>query len=55
MFTTFYNTGARVSEVIGLRRTDVEFDGARSVRIHGKGRKQRVVPLWSSTVARLKE
>jgi site-specific recombinase XerD len=55
MFTTLYNTGARVSEVIGLRRTDVEFDGARCVHIQGKGRKQRVVPLWSSTIARLKE
>jgi integrase/recombinase XerD len=55
MFTTLYNTGARVSEVIGLRRTDVEFEGARCVHIQGKGRKQRVVPLWSSTVARLKE
>jgi site-specific recombinase XerD len=55
MFTTLYNTGARVSEVIGLRRTDVEFGGARCVHIQGKGRKQRVVPLWSSTVARLKE
>jgi len=55
MFTTLYNTGARVSEVTGLRRTDVELDGARCVHIRGKGRKQRVVPLWSSTVARLKE
>jgi len=55
MFTTLYNTGARVSEVIGLRRTDVEFDGARCVHIQGKGRKQRVVPLWSSTIARIKE
>ena len=55
MFMTLYNTGAHVSEVIGLRCTDVEFDGARCVHIHGKGRKQRVVPLWSSTAARLKE
>jgi len=55
MFTTLYNTGARVSEVIGIRRKDVEFDGARCVHIQGKGRNQRVVPLWSSTVARLKE
>ena len=55
MFTILYNTGARVSEAIGLRRTDVEFDGSRCVHIRGKGRKQRVVPLWSSTVARLKE
>jgi integrase/recombinase XerD len=55
MFTTFYNTGARVSEIIGLHRTDVDLDGAARVRIHGKGRKQRVVPLWSSTARRLKD
>jgi len=55
MFTTFYNTGARVSEVVGLRHMDVEFEGARCVHIRGKGRKNRVVPLWSSTAARLKE
>jgi site-specific recombinase XerD len=55
LFATLYNTGARVSEVVGLRCMDVELDGTRCVRILGKGRKQRVVPLWSSTAARLKE
>ncbi len=34
-----YNTGARVSEIIGVRLADV-----------GKGRKQRTMPLWRSTV-----
>jgi site-specific recombinase XerD len=55
LFTLMYNTGARVSEAIGLRRTDVELTPSRTVRINGKGRKQRVIPLWASTVARLRE
>jgi site-specific recombinase XerD len=45
-----YNTGARVSEVIGIRLADVVLDGAACVHLHGKGRKQRTLPLWRSTV-----
>ena len=45
-----YNTGARVSEIIGVRLADVVLDGAASVHLHGKGRKQRTMPLWRSTV-----
>jgi len=55
LFPLMYNTGARVSEAIGLRRTDVELTPSRTVRINGKGRKQRVIPLGASTVARLQE
>lgn len=55
LFALMYNTGARVSEAIGLRRSDVELAPSRIVRIEGKGRKQRVVPLWPSTAARLRE
>jgi integrase/recombinase XerD len=43
----------RVSEVIGLRRGDLAGAEARSVRIRGKGRKDRVVPLWKGTAATL--
>ncbi len=50
-----YNTGARVSEVTALRRHDLALDAARNVRINGKGRKQRMVPLWQSTARRLHE
>jgi len=53
LLTVLYNTGARVSEVIGLRRADVTFAPARVVRIHGKGRKERQVPLWKTTTALL--
>jgi site-specific recombinase XerD len=49
LLTTLYNTGARVSEIVALRVADCDLVGARSVRIRGKGRKERVTPLWPST------
>ena len=46
-----YNTGARVSEITGVKVGEVVLDdGAACVHLHGKGRKQRSVPLWRSTV-----
>jgi integrase/recombinase XerD len=53
MFATLYNTGARVSEITGMKLMDLSLS-TPSVRIHGKGRKQRVMPLWQSTVKLLK-
>lgn len=55
LFALLYNTGARVSEAIGLRRLDVTLEPARTVRITGKGRKQRVVPLWKNTAQGVRE
>lgn len=49
-----YNTGARVSEIIGVTLADVVLDGAACVHLHGKGRKQRTVPLWRSTVRQIR-
>lgn len=49
-----YNTGARVSELAGLRIQDVSLDSRTSVRIRGKGRKNRSVPLWRETVKLLR-
>jgi len=54
MFMTLYNTGARVSEIIRLQVGDVSLENKASILIHGKGRKQRVVPLWKSTHRHLK-
>lgn len=50
-----YNTGARVSEIAALNRHDVQVAPERLVRLQGKGRKQRAVPLWKSTAAHLKQ
>lgn len=49
-----YNTGARVSELIGIRVDDLELHVTPSVRLHGKGRKQRTVPLWKETVGEVR-
>ncbi len=51
LFLLMYNTGARVSEITGIKVGDVVLDtSAACVHLHGKGRKQRSVPLWRSTV-----
>jgi site-specific recombinase XerD len=51
LFLLMYNTGARVSEIVGLKVGDVVLDAAAAcVHLHGKGRKQRSIPLWHSTV-----
>ena len=51
LFLLMYNTGARVSEVIGVKVGEVVLDAsAACVHLHGKGRKQRSVPLWRTTV-----
>jgi len=49
MLATFYNTGARVSEIADARVADLSSDRHRCLRVHGKGRKERVVPLWPRT------
>jgi site-specific recombinase XerD len=50
-----YNTGARVSEITGLRIGDLHLDDGGAVHIRGKGRKQRSAPLWRQTVRLLRQ
>jgi integrase/recombinase XerD len=54
LFTVLCNTGARISEITGLRIADVLLDRAAALHLHGKGRKERVIPLWKSTAAQLR-
>lgn len=54
LLVLLYNTGARVSELAGLQIQDVSLDSRMSVHIHGKGRKNRSVPLWRKTVKLLR-
>lgn len=53
-FSMMYNTGARVSEMIGIRCRDVVLEGQPAVHLRGKGRKERSVPLWRPTAALIK-
>ena len=54
LLTILYNTGARVSEVIGIYVADLVLDGVACVHLCGKGRKQRSTPLWKSTVQEIR-
>jgi len=49
-----YNTGARVSEALTLRSGDIRLERPRQVRFLGKGRKERICPLWSETASALR-
>jgi site-specific recombinase XerD len=49
-----YNTGVRVSEVLSLSVGALELGTPGQVQVQGKGRKDRMCPLWRSTKALLK-
>ena len=49
-----YNTGMRVQELVDLNVNHLRFSRPCSVRIFGKGRKERTCPLWTETVAAVK-
>jgi site-specific recombinase XerD len=45
-----YNTGMRAQELVDLDVNDLRFSRPFSVRIYGKGKKERICPLWKETV-----
>ena len=49
-----YSSGLRVGELVSLRREDVHLVGG-TVRVSGKGRKVRIVPVGEKAVRALKE
>jgi integrase/recombinase XerC len=49
----FYSTGIRLSELLGVRRADMDLE-RRTVSVLGKGRKQRIVPFGSHAEAALR-
>lgn len=52
LLEVLYGTGARVSEVVNLTADDIDVDGA-ALRLFGKGRKERIVPLGSYAIEAL--
>ncbi len=54
LFAMMYNTGARVSEVVNTLVSDVTLNPSGTFRFRGKGRKERVLPLWKTTTKTLR-
>jgi site-specific recombinase XerD len=46
--------GLRVSELVGLRIDQLTLQGQASLLVHGKGRRERCLPLWKETASALK-
>ena len=55
LLSVLYDTGARVQELIDLSVGDVRLDPPAQLRLLGKGRKTRAVPLMESTVQLLRQ
>jgi integrase/recombinase XerC len=47
---TIYSCGLRISELCGLRVDDIDFN-EQSVRVRGKGKKERLVPIGAPALA----
>lgn len=54
LLLALFNTGARVQELLDLRPCDLQLVRPFQVRLRGKGRKERVCPLWPHTVELLR-
>jgi site-specific recombinase XerD len=50
-----YNTGARVQELTGVRASDLRLASPPQVLLRGKGRKERICPLWASTTREVRD
>lgn len=48
-----YGTGVRVSELVGLGINDIDFGGLR-IRVKGKGKKERIVPVADMHIEMIK-
>jgi site-specific recombinase XerD len=49
-----FAAGLRVSELTGLRLEDLSLQPHASILVHGKGRRERCLPLWKQTVTALR-
>ena len=49
LFALLYNTGARIQEALDLCPQSIRFRSPAQVTLFGKGRKERLCPLWPET------
>lgn len=50
---TFYSTGMRISELVGLRVEDIDFISG-VVKVMGKGRKERMLPIGEPAISAIR-
>lgn len=55
LIATMFNTGARVQEILDLQVHHLQLTRPFQLRLIGKGRKERICPLWPQTALLLKE
>lgn len=55
LFALMFNTGARVQEILNLTAQDLRLASPYQVRLHGKGNRIRLCPLWPATVKCLRD
>lgn len=55
LLSLMFNTGVRVQELIDLKANDLQLSKPFSVRICGKGRKERICPIWPETAQLLRQ
>lgn len=56
LLTLMFNTGARAQEIVDLKASDLHLlPPPPSIRIFGKGRKERICPIWPGTAQLLRE
>ena len=55
MLCLTYNAGLRVSELVGLALDDLKMPALDEVHIIGKGRRERILPLWKETRSALRD
>jgi integrase/recombinase XerD len=49
-----FAAGLRVSELVSIRLDQIDRQTVTSIHVMGKGRRERVLPLWKETTAALK-
>ncbi len=51
---TFYSTGIRISELVGLDNEDVDFIGGIA-KVRGKGKKERLIPIGDTAIKTIRK
>jgi integrase/recombinase XerD len=55
LLSLMFNTGVRVQELIDLKANDFQLSKPFSVHIFGKGRKERICPIWPETAQLIRQ